>query len=55
MPGQAVLHTTLGTCTLDARRAALPTPALVVIGEVARLAATLLPAAAASLPRVRTG
>lgn len=36
-PGQQVLHTTLGTCTLDARRANLPTPALVVIGEVAAL------------------
>jgi uroporphyrin-III C-methyltransferase len=43
LPGQAVLRTTLGTCTLDARRAALPTPALVVIGEVAGLAASLLP------------
>ncbi|MCO6419410.1 uroporphyrinogen-III C-methyltransferase [Siccirubricoccus sp. KC 17139] len=37
LPGQAVLRSTLGTCTLDARRAALPTPALVVIGEVAAL------------------
>jgi uroporphyrin-III C-methyltransferase len=43
MPGQAVLRTTLGQCTLDARRAGLPTPALVVIGEVAGLAAALLP------------
>ena len=42
MPGQAVLRTTLGNCTLDARRAALPTPALVLIGEVVGLAATLL-------------
>ena len=44
LPGQAVLRTTLGACTLDARRAALATPALVVIGEVAGLAAALLPA-----------
>jgi uroporphyrin-III C-methyltransferase len=36
-PAQQVLHSTLGTCTLDARRAGLPTPALVVIGEVAAL------------------
>ncbi len=54
MPGQAVLHTTLGTCTLDARRASLPTPALVVIGEVAGLAASLLPAASAAAARART-
>jgi uroporphyrin-III C-methyltransferase len=46
LPGQAVLHSTLGACTLAARRAALPTPALVVIGEVAGLAARLLPASA---------
>lgn len=54
LPGQAVLRSTLGTCTLDARRAALPTPALVVIGEVAGLAAALLPpeiAPAAAPPR----
>jgi uroporphyrin-III C-methyltransferase len=43
LPGQAVLRTTLGACTLDARRAALATPALVVIGEAAGLAAALLP------------
>lgn len=48
LPGQAVLRTTLGTCTLDARRAALPTPALVVIGEVAGLG--LLPATAPPPP-----
>ncbi len=54
MPGQAVLHTTLGTCSLDARRASLPTPALVVIGEVAGLAASLLAAATAAVPRART-
>jgi len=46
LPGQAVLRTTLGACTLDAKRAALPTPALVVIGEAAGLASALLPAAA---------
>nr|WP_314074345.1 uroporphyrinogen-III C-methyltransferase [uncultured Roseococcus sp.] len=34
LPGETGLRTTLGTCTLDARRAALPTPALVVIGNV---------------------
>lgn len=45
-PQQATLHSTLGACTLDARRAALPTPALVVIGAVVGLAAQLLPAAA---------
>ncbi|TCH97680.1 uroporphyrinogen-III C-methyltransferase [Roseococcus sp. SYP-B2431] len=33
-PGESQLRTTLGACTLDARRAALPTPALVVIGDV---------------------
>jgi uroporphyrin-III C-methyltransferase len=37
LPGQRVLRSTLGTCTLDARRAGLPTPALVVIGAVAGL------------------
>jgi uroporphyrin-III C-methyltransferase len=46
LPGQAVLRTTLGACTLEARRAGLPTPALVVIGEVAALSATMLPPAA---------
>jgi uroporphyrin-III C-methyltransferase len=50
LPGQAVLRTTLGTCTLEARRAALPTPALVVIGEVVGL--DLLQAAAAPAPAV---
>ena len=44
LPGQAVLRTTLGACTLDARRAAMATPALVVIGEAAGLASALLPA-----------
>lgn len=39
LPGQAALRTTLGRCTLDARRAALPSPALIVIGAVAGLAA----------------
>ncbi|WP_149539824.1 uroporphyrinogen-III C-methyltransferase [Siccirubricoccus phaeus] len=38
LPGQATLRSTLGACTLDAKRAALPTPALIVIGEVAGLA-----------------
>ena len=35
--GESVLRTTLGTCTLDIRRANPPTPAMVVIGEVAAL------------------
>ena len=39
LPGESALRTTLGTCTLDARRAVLPTPALVVIGEVVRVLA----------------
>lgn len=56
LPGQAVLRTRLGTCTLDARRAALPTPALIVIGEVVGLAAALLPPeVAATTPRARIG
>jgi uroporphyrin-III C-methyltransferase len=37
LPGQMILRTTLGQCTLAVRRASLPTPALVVIGEVAGL------------------
>lgn len=37
LPGQAVLRSTLGACTLDARRAALPSPALVVVGDVVAL------------------
>jgi len=37
-PGQTVLRTTLGSCTLDIHRARVPTPALVVIGAVAGLA-----------------
>lgn len=36
LPGQRVLRSTLGTCTLDVRRAAMPAPALIIIGEVAR-------------------
>ncbi len=55
LPGQAVLHSTLGACTLDARRAALPTPALVVIGQVVGLAAQLLPAAAAQTGKRAAG
>jgi uroporphyrin-III C-methyltransferase len=56
LPGQVVLRSSLGACTLDARRAGLPTPALVVIGEVAGLAAILMPQAAAeaSPPRRAT-
>ncbi|MCW8084059.1 uroporphyrinogen-III C-methyltransferase [Sabulicella glaciei] len=50
LPTQRVLRTSLGACTLDARRAGMPAPALVVIGEAAALAGTLdapLPAQAA--------
>ena len=36
LPDQRILRSTLGACTLDARRAALPAPALVIIGEAAR-------------------
>ncbi|WP_424812547.1 uroporphyrinogen-III C-methyltransferase [Roseococcus sp. YIM B11640] len=39
LPGEAALHTTLGTCTLDARRAELPTPTMIVIGQVTRVLA----------------
>jgi uroporphyrin-III C-methyltransferase len=52
LPGQVVLRTTLGACTLDARRAALPTPALVVIGDVAALSAALRPSAGAAASAV---
>lgn len=40
LPGQAVLRSTLGQCTLEARRAALPTPAMIIIGAVAALGAS---------------
>ncbi len=36
LPGQRVLRSTLGTCTLDVRRAAMPAPALIIVGEAAR-------------------
>lgn len=52
LPGQVVLRPTLGACTLDARRAALPTPALVVIGDVAALSAALRPSAGAAASAV---
>ena len=51
LPGQAALRTTLGACTLAARRASLPTPALVVIGEVAGLALHLPQGGTISEPR----
>ncbi len=51
-PGEAVLRTTLGAATLAARRAPLPTPALVVIGAVAGLSLAGLAEAA---PRRRHG
>lgn len=35
LPGERVLRTELGRCTLDVRRAQLPGPALVIIGEAA--------------------
>jgi len=38
LPGQTALRTTLGRCTLEARRATLPSPALLLIGQVAALA-----------------
>ena len=48
LPGQAVLRTTLGACTLDARRAGLATPAMVIIGDVAAVSARVgSPASAA--------
>lgn len=37
LPAQAVLRSSLGACTLTARRAALPSPALVVVGHVVAL------------------
>lgn len=40
LPGQEVLRTTLGACTLAVRRAGIPTPALVIIGAVAERAET---------------
>lgn len=55
LPGQVVLRSTLGACTLEARRASLPTPALVVIGEVAGLAATLAPSLPEATPQDATG
>ncbi|MGG5821119.1 uroporphyrinogen-III C-methyltransferase [Falsiroseomonas sp. HW251] len=54
LEGEAVLRTTLGACTLAVRRADLPMPALVVIGEVAALGAEA--GAAAEAPaRAATG
>ncbi len=38
LPGERVLRSELGRCTLDARRARLPSPALVIIGEAAGFA-----------------
>ncbi len=40
LPGERVLRTTLGRCTLDILRARMPAPALVLIGEAMRLART---------------
>jgi uroporphyrin-III C-methyltransferase len=47
LPDQTVLATTLGACTLAARRAEVPSPALVVIGEVVGLSGVLAASAAA--------
>ncbi len=55
LPGQVALHSTLGACTLEAKRAGLPTPALVIIGQVVGLAAQLLPAAATAPGRRAAG
>ncbi len=49
LPGQAVLRSTLGQCTLEARRAALPTPTLIIIGAVAALSLSLTPQALGGL------
>ena len=46
LPGQAVLRTTLGACTLTVRRAGIPAPALVVIGAVAERAQNIAAAQA---------
>jgi uroporphyrin-III C-methyltransferase len=55
LPGQAVLRTTLGACSLAVRRAALPTPALVVIGEVASAGLLGAPASPARVPEAAAG
>ncbi len=48
LAGQVTLRSTLGACSLAVRRAVLPGPALVVIGDVAAMElATPMPAAAA--------
>ncbi len=49
LPGQVVLRSTLGQCTLEARRAALATPTLVIIGAVAALGLSLTPHALGGL------
>ena len=41
LPQQRVVETTLGTCGSDAAALGLPTPTIVVIGEVVRLRASL--------------
>ncbi|BDG70536.1 uroporphyrinogen-III C-methyltransferase [Roseomonas fluvialis] len=51
MPSETTLTTTLGACTLAARRAGVPTPALVVIGQVAAGVGVLGAAAVARAPR----
>ena len=55
LPTEHQVFSTLGTCTLDVRRADLPTPALVVIGRVAGLAtASLRPAMPTPLRKARS-
>jgi uroporphyrin-III C-methyltransferase len=49
LPGQAVLRSTLGQCTLEARRAGLPTPTLIIIGAVAALGLADVPHALGGL------
>ena len=44
LPGQCVLETNLGSAVADARDANMPTPALVVVGEILRLREQLCPA-----------
>ncbi len=53
LPGQSTLASTLGACTLAVRRAAIPTPAVVVIGRVAALGGALGLSLPAAVPGAR--
>ncbi len=53
LPGQSILASTLGACTLAVRRAGIPTPALVVIGRVAALGGALGLVSNEAAPRLR--